>query len=270
MSRYLFKNFSLSYREIERLCQWSIKAIRNKGVISFLKQALQFTARKLIPEKSLNAQYGIWLRRNCFLEETRIPLSSEVEKFNDKPLISILLPIGQINEGGFRKAVDSVFGQIYPYWELCVGGSWEDAEKARNWVEQYSVGDSRIKVITTNDSIPSPSNAALSLAEGDFVALMAQNDEMSPEALYEVVKYLNDYPDCDLIYCDEDRVSALVINDQKVKMVIIRFIKDGRYAFFKQMDFIPGWNNDGYLGTVNHFIFHPTGTHEQSITYVRF
>ncbi len=54
--------------------------------------------------------------------------------------------------------------------------------------------------------IAGASGRGLELASGDFVALLDHDDELPPEALFEVAKRLNDDPDLDLIYTDEDKI----------------------------------------------------------------
>ena len=62
------------------------------------------------------------------------------------------------------------------------------------------------------------------MATGEFVALVDHDDIISPNALYEVVKRLNEKPETDFIYSDEDKFEGSIEN---------RF-----YPFFKP-DFSP-------------------------------
>jgi glycosyltransferase involved in cell wall biosynthesis len=49
-------------------------------------------------------------------------------------------------------------------------------------------------------------NAALSLAEGEFVAFLDHDDELIPTAFLEVAEVLQGDPDTDIIYSDHDIV----------------------------------------------------------------
>src|SRR5439155_25483488 len=49
--------------------------------------------------------------------------------------------------------------------------------------------------------------AAIALATGAYVALLDHDDTLAPFALFEVVRALNDRPDADVIYSDEDKLS---------------------------------------------------------------
>jgi GT2 family glycosyltransferase len=65
-----------------------------------------------------------------------------------------------------------------------------------------------VKFLPENKGISGNSNEALSLASGEFVALLDHDDELAAFALYEVVKALNQNPETDFIYSDEDKLTA--------------------------------------------------------------
>jgi len=63
-----------------------------------------------------------------------------------------------------------------------------------------------VKFLDRNQGIAGASNAALALATGDYLAFLDHDDELTVDALYHVVKAINDH-DPDLIYSDEDKLS---------------------------------------------------------------
>ena len=65
----------------------------------------------------------------------------------------------------------------------------------------------KVEHLSRNQGIAGASSHGLRLATGDFVALLDHDDELPPEALFEVVKRLNEDPDLDLIYTDEDKLT---------------------------------------------------------------
>ena len=77
-------------------------------------------------------------------------------------------------------------------------------------LEEYANQDSRIKVkfLKENKGIAGNSNEALSLATGEFVGFPDHDDELSPNALYEVINLLNRNRDLDFIYTDEDKITV--------------------------------------------------------------
>lgn len=63
--------------------------------------------------------------------------------------------------------------------------------------------------LSENLGIAGNTNAALSIATGDYIALLDHDDILAPDALYEVVKWMNEHykDETDVIYTDEDKVS---------------------------------------------------------------
>ena len=105
--------------------------------------------------------------------------------------------------------LDSVRGQSYQNWELCLSdGSGEDSSIA-GILEEYTKKDSRIRVKDNKKQlhISDNTNVALDMATGDYIAFMDHDDLLTPDALYECVAELNEYPDTELIYTDEDKIT---------------------------------------------------------------
>ena len=59
-----------------------------------------------------------------------------------------------------------------------------------------------------NGHISAASNTALSLATGDYTALLDHDDELTPDALYEIASLLCREPDTDMVYTDEDKIDT--------------------------------------------------------------
>jgi glycosyltransferase involved in cell wall biosynthesis len=132
-----------------------------------------------------------------------------IESFKTKPLISLIMPAYNTPEDFLEKAIDSVINQIYPYWELCIADDASTKQHIKEILEYYKQKDGRIKVIfrSENGHISKASNSALSLATGDYIALIDHDDILHETALFFVVKEINEYPDAKLIYSDEDKIN---------------------------------------------------------------
>ena len=135
-------------------------------------------------------------------------MSEAVESFGYKPLISVIMPVYNTPEYFLREAIQSVIDQVYPYWELCIADDASTRSSIRGILEEYQAKDSRIKVVfrTQNGHISASSNSALELATGEFIALLDHDDVLTLDALYEVVHLLNQHPEADMIYSDEDKL----------------------------------------------------------------
>jgi GT2 family glycosyltransferase len=77
-------------------------------------------------------------------------------------------------------------------------------------LETFAGRDPRIKVsfLPRNSGISIASNTALALATGQYVGLLDHDDELAPDALFQVVQLLQTHPEADVIYSDEDKLDS--------------------------------------------------------------
>ncbi|WP_459865402.1 glycosyltransferase family 2 protein [Endothiovibrio diazotrophicus] len=174
------------------------------------------------------ADYARWVAR---YEESS--LSSKDRRGAEAPpgpLISVVMPVYNAPERWLRAAIESVLGQRYSRWELCIADDASSASHIKPLLDEYAARDPRVKVVfrSVNGHISEASNSALALASGDFVALLDQDDLLSSDALRQVAAAIRLHPDAGILFSDEDKV------DQHGR----------RYdPYFK-----PDWNLDLFLG----------------------
>lgn len=134
--------------------------------------------------------------------------SSLFEKLAYKPKVSIITPVYNVDEKYLHKCIRSVLNQVYSHWELCLIDDGSTQSHIKPILEAYSDRDLRINVtfLNENQGIAAASNTGISVATGDFLGFLDHDDELSKDALYEVVKKLNRV-DADIIYSDEDVIS---------------------------------------------------------------
>lgn len=142
--------------------------------------------------------YKDWIKK---MDKTSIPRKT----FNYSPKISILVPVYNVELQWLQKAVESVEKQTYKNWELCI----VDDCSTNNDISKYLLAKQndkiKVKILTKNSHISVASNEALKLSTGEFVALLDHDDELTENALWEILLKLNEDPDLDLIYSDEDK-----------------------------------------------------------------
>ena len=155
--------------------------------------------------------YALWIRRYDRLQRETVRLiRKQIAQFRDPPLISVLLPVYNSNLKWLRRAIQSVQSQLYPRWELCIVDDGSSNRKVWQLLQKYARRDPRIKVMRRahNGHISAASNDALSMARGDFVALLDHDDELAPTALYFVALAFNEDQELQLLYSDEDKLDA--------------------------------------------------------------
>jgi len=154
-------------------------------------------------------RYKYWLKNNRITPLKKIALKKEIEKLEYKPLISIVMPVYNVDVKWIKEAVKSIEDQIYTNWELCIADDASTNPKLVKYLKSLEK-NKKIKVVfrKENGHISEASNSALKLATGEFVALMDNDDVIHPHALAEVVKVLNEKRDTDFIYSDEDKITT--------------------------------------------------------------
>jgi glycosyltransferase involved in cell wall biosynthesis len=162
-------------------------------------------------KQEMVGDYALWIRRYDRLQRDDVRrIRKQIAQFRGSPLISVLLPVYNSDLKWLQRAVKSMQNQLYTRWELCVVDDASTNQKVWPLLEKYARRDPRIKVMRRahNGHISAASNDALSMAEGDFVALLDHDDELAPTALYFVALALNEDRELQLLYSDEDKLDA--------------------------------------------------------------
>ncbi|MDY5483642.1 MAG: glycosyltransferase family 2 protein [Clostridium sp.] len=130
------------------------------------------------------------------------------ERFDYMPKFSIVIPAYKTPERYLKEMLDSILAQTYENWEVCVADGSPRGEGVERVLSRYAERDRRFKyvILGENKGISGNTNAAMDMADGDYIVLADHDDTMTPDALYECAKVLNEHPDCDVIYSDEDKM----------------------------------------------------------------
>ncbi len=152
--------------------------------------------------------YGPWYEAYIPDEETLE--AQKKHKFDCEPLISITVPAYQTPVEFLRQMIESLISQTYTEWELCIANASPDSEEMQRILADYSAKDSRVRFcnLKENLGIAENTNRAFSMARGEFIGLLDHDDLLAPNALYEIVNALQDHPQADALYTDEDKVTT--------------------------------------------------------------
>ena len=149
--------------------------------------------------------YKKWIKEN---EPSKEELKEQKKiKFAIEPKISIVVPVYNTPKKFFDELVRSLQAQTYSNWELCLA---DGSPNPLKFMQEYTKKDSRIKYkeIGENKGISGNTNEALSLATGDFIGLLDHDDLLPAFSLYEVAKTINENPNVEFIYSDEDKLET--------------------------------------------------------------
>ena len=125
--------------------------------------------------------------------------------FEERPIFSIVVPLYNTPIPFLTDMIDSVRNQTYGGWQLCLAdGSDSDHQEVREICLDYAEKDRRIcyRKQDANLGISGNTNAAIDMAEGDYIALLDHDDILHPSALYEVTEVIC-RREADLVYTDE-------------------------------------------------------------------
>lgn len=144
--------------------------------------------------------YDIWIEEN---EEDIL----KVESLEYNPLISVIVPVYNVKEEQLKACLNSVINQTYKNWELCVVDDFSTWSCVKKVLKDYESNE-KINIIyrKENGHISKATNDGIKVAKGEFIAFLDCDDILSPNALYEMAKKLNE-KEYDFIYSDEDKIS---------------------------------------------------------------
>lgn len=151
--------------------------------------------------------YGEWVAKfDTLTEEDRVAIASHIRRLAFMPRFSILLDARDADRQSLHKAIDSIRRQIYPDWELLPVVDSATPRRILQGLEDCRGKDARIGAVQCAGEFSAAANLALEQASGAFVTLLRGDHLLAEQALYEVAVELNQRPDAEMIYSDQDGI----------------------------------------------------------------
>ncbi len=147
----------------------------------------------------------------------------------DAPLVTVT--VTTYNRAGMViEALDSVFAQTYPNFEVVVvdDGSTDDTRR----VIQERYGDRLTYIYQENQGPAVARNTSVRAARGEYIALMDDDDLWLPTKLEKQMAALEEHPDCALAYCACLQASADGQNTGKIHRSTDRGRTGDNFALF--------------------------------------
>lgn len=206
-----YKKYKTEIEEIKRSKAWRLIEGGRQLVYNQILGRLPSVRNKALnitrPEESIslpssstnqNRQYEY-----KFTEADTERVRSVLAGLNNKPLISLVMPVFNVDPEWLQAAINSVECQLYQNWELCIVDDASSREETIAYLKTLRHPRIRIRYLDNNRNISGATNEAIRFSNGEYLAFMDNDDELTPDALFEMVKAINDN-DADLIYSDED------------------------------------------------------------------
>lgn len=247
---------------LRRYLKNSFVVIKRDGLFVFLERvfySISDTIRILFNSFEVGENY------NFLRESKEQDLLLNKEKFKNilsdlkyQPLMSVIMPVYNVDIKWLKDAIYSVQNQFYENWELCIVDDASTKKEIRPFLMECSKKDARVKVkfLDTNLHISRSSNEAIKMASGEFIALLDNDDVMTRDALLECVKVLNADKQIDAIYSDEDKIDEngvffepMYKSDWNIKK-LLRSMYTGHLSLYRKkiIDKIGGFR-EGYEGS---------------------
>lgn len=124
------------------------------------------------------------------------------------PRFSIIVPVFNTPPVMLRACVESVLAQTYPKWTLLLVDDGSTQAESTAALHECARRDDRITVIRRprQGGVAAATDEGLRAAEGEFIALLDHDDELSPHAMAAMAQRIAEQPDLDLLYSDEDKI----------------------------------------------------------------
>jgi O-antigen biosynthesis protein len=154
-------------------------------------------------------EYQEWLEKRRPSPKELVAAREEARTLDYRPLISIITPVFNTPALWLREAVESVLRQAYENWELVLIDDGSTLAETVEFIGRIGARDPRIVIVRRESTggISAASNSGLETARGEWISLLDHDDVLEPDALFAVVKYLQDNRETDLIFSDEDKIT---------------------------------------------------------------
>jgi len=199
-----------------------------------LYQLLNCNDKERINElRAFSPEYETYLLRNELLTcRMELSIRRASRHLGYKPFFSIITACYNPPIHFLKSALESVLVQPYPFYEICIaddGSNGNIRHFLRKFAERHNK-QVKLKLLDRHGGISFALNNAIKMARGEFLVFLDHDDKISRFALFEIARYLNEHPDADLIYSDEDKINLKGLRD---------------IYFFK-----PQWSPDTFLSAM--------------------
>lgn len=116
------------------------------------------------------------------------------------PKVSIVLPVYN-GEKYLCESIESVLNQTFKNFELIIVNDASE-DNTLNIIQKYAQKDSRIKILShlENKGISYSLNDGFDISVGEYRSWTSDDNYYAPEAIENMVEYLDTHPNCDMVY----------------------------------------------------------------------
>lgn len=162
-------------------------------------------ARLSVHKATPNESYSAWIDAERGATPPSDQLGQQSRKWQYRPIVSVLMPVYRPRREWIEAAIDSVQAQSYENWQLCICCDGPTDSWLVDLLRSRASEEPKIRVAFAAErrGIAAAMNGAGTLAEGDYVTFLDQDDVLASCALHFIVEALQQDP-ADVLYSDED------------------------------------------------------------------
>lgn len=212
----------LKIKRFKELVALFFTYLKEEGFAGTMKRATGFFKRRM------KAKKGRFLPPKEALEMQK----SYVPALENKT-ISVVTALYNTDRTFLKEYIDSFLNQSYQFGQLVLADASDDEH---SYVGEYvqGIGSEKIRYVKLNGNfgISGNTNLAVSYAEGDYICLADHDDVLSPDALYQMAKAIEE-TGADFVYSDE----ALFDTDW-TNPIVAHFKPDFSYYYLTNCNYI--------------------------------
>lgn len=134
-------------------------------------------------------------------------MSEAIGALKHRPLISVVVPVYNVEVRWLTAALESVWASTYPDYELILVDDASPRADLVSYLQKIRHDRTRILFNEKNLGISMTSNRGVREANGEFIVMMDHDDLLDRNALYHIARAVSESQP-DLVYSDEDKVDT--------------------------------------------------------------
>lgn len=199
------------YASDENLSQ-ILTALRPNVIVSFgeksdypqLQKSPRCVKKKWLHFEDANPSEEMLLRIGALAYAFFIKLTLSPEN-GLNPLVSVFTPTCKTEKHKLHRAYRSLCRQSYENWEWVIFDDSDDEGKTLELIREIASGEPRITVFSSvrrSGKIGEVKRRACALSQGEFLVELDHDDELTPNALADIVESFRNNPNAGFVYSD--------------------------------------------------------------------
>ncbi len=177
--------------------------------------------------------YEIWYNFNQCQTDDLEYQQQTIKTWDNLPVISIIIPTFNSTAQWLDALLFSIHSQTYPYWECLIIDDASTTTEHLPIVKKWCLKNNKFRLIEQdkNQGVSNTCQIGVEQATGSYLCVADHDDQLEPQALFEIVKILQ-YQQPDVLYSDE------MLTNEDGSMIRCEFRPDFNYYFLLSHPYI--------------------------------